>query len=100
MAPLSMEIGRVVYSRAGRDAGSHYVVVELIDDTYVTIANGCLRKVDNPKKKKMKHLKATPVVLEAIAENLKSGKQVLDADVRKGLKAAGYADSLPPCKEG
>ena len=49
-----MEIGRIVYSRAGRDAGSHYVVVELIDDAYVAIANGCLRKVDNPKKKKMK----------------------------------------------
>lgn len=100
MAPFPMEIGRIVYSRAGRDAGSHYVIVQYIDDTHVAIANGCLRKVDNPKKKKMKHLVARPAVLTSIAENLQSGKQVLDADVRKGLEAAGYADSLPPRKEG
>lgn len=100
MTPFPMEIGRIVYSRAGRDAGSHYVIVELIDDTYVAIANGCLRKVDNPKKKKMKHLMARPAVLSEVAETIAKGARPLDADVRKGLHAAGYADSLPPRKEG
>ena len=100
MTPFPMEIGRIVYSRAGRDAGSHYVIVEIIDDTYVAIANGCLRKVDNPKKKKMKHLMARPAVLDSIARSFAQGAQVLDADVRKGLENAGYADSLPPRKEG
>ena len=100
MNSFPMEVGRVVFSRAGRDQGHYFVVVDVIDEDYVAIANGCLRKVDNPKKKKMKHLMARPAVLESIADNLKSGKQVLDADVREGLEAAGYAQSLPPCKEG
>lgn len=100
MAPFPMEIGRIVYSRAGRDAGSHYVVVELIGDTYVAIANGCLRKVDNPKKKKMKHLVARPEVIREIAQKHEKREPLLDADVRKALASAGYADSLPPRKEG
>ena len=100
MTSFPMEIGRVVYSRAGRDAGSHYVVVGMIDDAYVAIANGCLRKVSNPKKKKIKHLTARPACIQDIAEKLRAGVPVQDAEVRKGLAAAGYAEALPPRKEG
>lgn len=99
MAPFPMEIGRVVYSRAGRDAGSHYVIVKVLDDTYVAIANGCLRKVDNPKKKKIKHVLARPEVFSSIAQKLTTGKVVFDSEVRSCLETAGYADSLPPRKE-
>ena len=100
MTSFPMEIGRVVYSRAGRDAGSHYVVVGMIDDAYVAIANGCLRKVSNPKKKRIKHLTARPACIQDIAEKLRAGVPVQDAEVRKGLAAAGYAEELPPRKEG
>ena len=79
MTSFPMEIGRVVYSRAGRDAGSHYVVVGMIDDAYVAIANGCLRKVSNPKKKKIKHLTARPACIQDIAEKLRG----LGADIRR-----------------
>ena len=100
MAPFPMEIGRIVYSRAGRDAGSHYVVVELINDTYVAIANGCQRKVDNPKKKKIKHLVAKPEVLEEIQEKIFAKKRIFDSEVRNKLDAIGYQEALLPRKEG
>lgn len=95
MTPFPMEIGRIVYSRAGRDAGSHYIIVAQLDDTYVAIANGCLRKADNPKKKKIKHLTARPKEALAIKEALLAGRKILDSDIRKALEAAGYTDSLP-----
>lgn len=51
--------GAVVKSKAGRDKFRHFVVIEVIDEEYVTIADGDLRKVDAPKKKKIKHLSFT-----------------------------------------
>lgn len=100
MTSFPMEIGRVVYSKAGRDAGSHYVVVGIIDGEYVAIANGCLRKVDNPKKKKIKHLTARPECIASVQAKLQEGKFVFDSELRNCLEAAGYADTLPPRKEG
>ena len=100
MTSFPMEIGRVVYSKAGRDAGSHYVVVGIIDGEYVAIANGCLRKVDNPKKKKIKHLTARPECIASVQAKLQVGKIVFDSELRNCLEAAGYADTLPPRKEG
>ena len=35
-----MELGQVVYSKQGRDSGRYYAVVEIVDETYVKIADG------------------------------------------------------------
>ena len=70
MNAFPMEVGRVVFSKAGRDAGHYFVVVEVLDEHYVAIANGCQRKVDNPKKKKIKHLVAKEEILEEISEKI------------------------------
>lgn len=51
-----IKIGQIVKSKAGRDKNRYFVIKELIDKDYVTIVNGTLRKVDKPKKKKIKHL--------------------------------------------
>lgn len=64
MSSFPMEVGRVVFSKAGRDAGHYFVVVAVLDKDHVAIANGCQRKVDNPKKKKIKHLVAKPEILK------------------------------------
>ena len=54
MIMKSIALGSVVFSRSGRDAGRFYVVIEIVDDEYVTIADGDLRRVDKPKLKKIK----------------------------------------------
>ena len=86
MSSFPMEVGRVVFSKAGRDAGHYFVVVAVLDKDHVAIANGCQRKVDNPKKKKIKHLVAKPEVREKIVAK----KRILDAEVRNKLDAIGY----------
>jgi len=51
-------LGHLVVSLAGRDKGIICAVVGNSDDEgYVYIADGKIRKVENPKKKKLKHLK-------------------------------------------
>ncbi len=100
MNSFPMEVGRVVFSRAGRDQGHYFVIVDVIDEEYVAIANGCQRKVDNPKKKKIKHLVAKPELLEEIREKIFAKKRIFDSEVRNKLDAIGYQEALLPRKEG
>ena len=100
MNSFPMEVGRVVLSRAGRDQGHVFVIVDVIDENYVAIANGCQRKVDNPKKKKIKHLVAKPELLEEIQEKIFAKKRIFDSEVRNKLDAIGYQEALLPRKEG
>jgi len=50
-------IGTIVVSLSGRDEGRLFAVIDIIDEQYVLIADGKHRKLDKPKKKKLKHLK-------------------------------------------
>lgn len=49
-------IGQVVTSRAGRDAGKTYLVVGLLPDGRVLVADGRVRSVVRPKVKNLRHL--------------------------------------------
>lgn len=81
----SAMLGSLVQAIAGRDAGDLFVIVGVVDDDYVLIANGKNRKVKTPKKKKIKHLKMQNVVFQDIVSLINS-KRLLDADVRKAIK--------------
>ena len=82
--PIS--VGSVVYSRAGRDAGIFFLVTEVVDDDYVLICDGDVRKLAKPKKKKVKHLKITGDVLDTIGEKLQKGIKVYDAEIYSALR--------------
>ncbi len=47
--------GMLARSKAGHDTGKVYVIIE-VDDTYVYLADGSIRTLKNPKKKKKKHV--------------------------------------------
>ena len=83
-------IGRVALSRAGRDAGRAFLIVEHIDDNHVGLVDGMLRYLERPKKKKLKHLELTDVVAENIRAKLLEGKRVFDAEIRKYLLTSGF----------
>ncbi len=82
---ITAVVGRIVVSKAGRDAGRRFVVVKVIDDLYVEVADGDLRRVEKPKKKKIKHLDITDVTVEGVAEKLRSKARITNAEVRKAL---------------
>ena len=48
--------GDFVVSLAGRDQGRTFIVAEVCGDGYVLLVDGKLRKVDKPKRKKLKHV--------------------------------------------
>ena len=78
-------LGQVVQSTQGRDAGRDFVVVGIIDQSYVLIADGALRRIDRPKKKKVKHLIPKQELFSRLKEKLTCGQRVYDSEIRKAL---------------
>lgn len=54
------EIGMLVRSKAGHDAGKVYVIINE-DDAYVYLVDGKIRTLARPKKKKKRHVQ---IILE------------------------------------
>ncbi len=82
---MELHAGEIVSSKAGRDKGKYFVVMETIDAQWVMICDGKLRKVDRPKKKKIKHLAKTGTTAAYVAEKLKLGERVTNPDLRRAL---------------
>ena len=97
--PFSFEPGRVVESTQGRDKGLCFLILENAAADFVMIADGLHHKLENPKKKKTKHLRAKPVLL-----NLKTlrpeGGALQDSDLRRALETNGFAEERGLLKGG
>ena len=85
MNKFPVEVGSVVTSRAGRDAGRPFLVIRELDQEYVLIADGGLRTMDRPKKKKRRHLKPTGRMDGQLRNKLMGGEQVSDKEIRLSL---------------
>ena len=77
--------GDIILSKAGRDKGKYFIVLEIIDEQYVLIADGDLRRVDSPKRKKCKHLINTGSKSEFILNKLKNNDRVTNPDLKREL---------------
>lgn len=81
--------GQVVKSIAGRDRGRSFIVIDVLDDRYVTIADGVLRKASNAKKKNTRHLLVENLIAEEIARKIRDNQSVTDKDIRRALQNLG-----------
>ena len=78
----------IVISLAGRDEGKLFYVLEN-DGTYATIADGKGRKLENPKRKKLKHVRKVSRTETRVAEKIRTGDKVLNSELRRDLAAFG-----------
>ena len=76
---LSLLKGQVVRSKKGRDEGKVYIIMEIIDDDLLLLVDGKLRKLDRPKKKKVKHLYIYKDIIDL------DDKDLSDSYIRKKL---------------
>lgn len=83
---MELEPGQLVISIQGRDKGSPFVVLE-IEETphgiYVYLADGKKRKVHQPKRKNIKHLKATQLKNGEISTRFREGLSITNPEIRK-----------------
>ena len=79
-------IGQLVSSKAGRDAGRYFLIYEVLDQSFVRVVDGDLRRVEAPKRKSIKHLKPYQLAAGELADKVKSGQRVTNAEVRKAIE--------------
>jgi len=80
-----IDLGSIVQSLAGRDKGSLFIVVE-VDENYVYLVDGDIRKVENPKRKKIKHVELTRFFDGNIAERIAKKNKITNQDIKRVIK--------------
>ena len=82
-----IELGNVVKSIAGRDKGNYFVVVGIDEkENYIYLVDGNIRKVENPKKKKLKHIELTNYYDENLADRINKKRKITNQEVKRFLK--------------
>lgn len=89
MVSQELVLGQVVHSRAGRDKDRYFLVVGIINNDYVLISDGNLRKIEKPKKKKRKHLIAHDIIASEIKGRLEAKMKISNSDVVNFLISRG-----------
>lgn len=79
-------VGKLAYSTSGRDKDKLFIILGIINGEYVYISDGELRKVEKPKKKKLKHLNIINNTAEDIKAIILAGGMVSNSTVRKYLQ--------------
>ena len=85
---MDLTRGDVVRSLAGRDKGRLFFVLAC-DGQYAILADGRMRKLETPKRKKLRHVQAVSRPGTPVAEKLLSGDRVLNSELRKELAILG-----------
>ena len=79
-------IGFLASSKAGHDKDKIYVIIKE-DAEYVWLADGKIKTIDNPKKKRKKHIQLIKYFYnEEIKTSLSEGKKISDLEIVMILK--------------
>jgi len=91
---LETILGKVVYSKNGRDKGAMFVVVGVVNERLVLLADGDLRKIENPKIKNIKHIQLTRMRADDVFAYLNRGERPDNHIIRKNLKRLQEAEEI------
>ena len=83
---MKYEIGDLVLSNAGRDKGSFLIVVGVLDNNLVFLADGKSRKIEKPKLKKIKHISKINVKSTLICDKIECNEKIPNALIRKEIE--------------
>lgn len=78
--------GMFAVSKAGHDKGRMYIILKE-DGEYVYLADGKLRTVENPKKKKKKHVQPVKTGIDQVlAEKIINKQTIYNEEIRFAIK--------------
>lgn len=63
-----------------------FIIVGIVNDDFVLLADGDLRKIENPKVKNIKHVHYTNLTADKVLEHLSRGEMPGNHVIRKNLK--------------
>ena len=76
----------IVKSTAGRDEGDLFFVLDTQEE-FLLLADGKRRRVENPKRKKCKHVAYVGESRSVVAEKIRSSEKITNSELRKALAA-------------
>ena len=79
-----IQIADVVIATAGREKGKLFYVLN-VDDQYLLLGNGKDRTLEQPKRKKRRHVEKVLRSETRVAEKLRLGDKVLNGELRRDL---------------
>ena len=83
---MDLRRGDVVRSLAGHDKGRLFCVTDT-DGTFLLLADGKERKLNSPKRKRIKHVQRAGSSDHPVLLRLRAGEPVGDNEMRKALAA-------------
>ena len=75
----------IVASRCGRDRGALMMVVGLDSEGYALLCDGRLRKIEKPKRKKLRHVRLVCHTDCPAAQKLRAGERLSNSEIRRAL---------------
>ena len=86
------QLGQIVRVTKGREQNQYAVVINIIDDRFVLLADGEKRKYDRPKKKNVNHIEKTPFISQEVRNSLLETNRVSNGKLR--FAVAKYAKEV------
>ena len=81
---MDIEKGSVVRSAAGRDKGKLFFVLQT-EGEFLLLADGKVRRLEAPKRKKRRHTEALEVPETRVAEKIRGGEKLNNSELRRTL---------------
>ncbi|WP_456277065.1 KOW domain-containing RNA-binding protein [Bacillus sp. AK128] len=81
----SPRIGQFVSITQGRDVGQYAIIIRILDERFVLIADGDKRKYDKPKKKNINHLELFEDVSPEVQSSISESGRVTNGKLRYAL---------------
>lgn len=85
------QVGQFVKVLRGKDEESYAVVIAIIDERIVLIADGDKRRFDSPKKKNVLHLQLQPAISQEVVNSLQESGRVTNAKLRYVIQKFAHA---------
>lgn len=79
------QLGQIVKVLRGRDSGKYAIIVDIIDQRFVKIADGEKRKFDQAKRKNLLHLQLEDTVSSEVVVSLEESGRVTGGKLRFAL---------------
>ena len=78
-------VGLFATSLAGHDKNKVYIIIRE-EDEYVYLVDGAIRKKENPKRKKIKHIQIIKNDVSDTGEKIKAGQNVNNEEIKRAIR--------------
>jgi ribosomal protein L14E/L6E/L27E len=75
-------IGQIVEVRKGRETGKYAIIIGVLNERFVLLADGDKRKFDQPKKKNLQHVRFTGEIAMEVHDSIQESGRVTNSKLR------------------